>query len=97
MAQAIETPCVASARPDSLPGKIGRGQLRASEMRTPCKAVPCVEIVTLWLDFVKLTNIVPETPPLIASEILLEDAVPEALPEALKLRSSQLPESFPPL
>ena len=80
-----------------MPGKIGRGQLRASDMRTPCKAAPCVEMVTLWLDFVKLTSIVPETPPLIEIESLLGDAVPEALPEALNVRSSQLPERRPPL
>ena len=50
---AIETSSLAKARPVSMPGKVGGGQLRASVMRTACNATPCVEIVTLWLDFVK--------------------------------------------
>src|SRR5262249_30495574 len=87
-------PCQGKAH--SMPGKFGRGQLRASEMRTPCRGIPCVEMLTLWLDLVKLTSIVPETPPLMASEILLGDAVPAAVPEALKVSSSQLPERGTP-
>src|SRR5262249_57643850 len=50
-------PCQGKAH--SMPGKFERGQLRASEMRTPCRAIPCVEMLTLWLYLVKLTSIVP--------------------------------------
>jgi hypothetical protein len=66
-------------------------------MFTPCKAVPRVVIETLWRDLVKLTFMEPVTGPVIDSLIALSLADPVAVPEALKVRSSQLPERRPPL
>jgi len=63
-------------------------------MLTPLRARPWVDTETTWLLPVVVTAMEPEKPPpLMASLICVGDASPVTVPEALKVRSSQLPET----
>jgi len=75
----------------------GNQPLRFSDIETPRKDVPVVEIETLCLDFVKLTVMLPLTVPEIRMLSRPGVSDPEALPPALNVRSSQLPDTLLPL
>ncbi len=65
-------------------------------MEIPFRPVPDVLIETDCEEPPNETDIEPDIPlPLMARFILALDARPERVPEALKVRSSQLPETRP--
>jgi len=49
-----------------------------------------------WIEGEKAIDMLPERLPLNCTRRLFSVASPEALPEALYVRSSQLPDTFPP-
>ncbi len=72
--------------------------MRLKLSRAPLSPVPFVSIVTDtdWLDDEKVVSRLPSKLPLNRTLSLPGDAVPDAAPEALYVRSSQTPETLSP-